>query len=53
MKVILTLQEAVEKGLWSRMKAWFGRDDEDELWPNEEFVLSEEQARELGLLKAD
>ncbi|HZG85684.1 hypothetical protein [Paenibacillus sp.] len=53
MKVILTLQEAMEKGLWSRMKPWFGRDDEDELWPNEEFVLTEEQAKELGLLKGD
>lgn len=52
-KVIVTFQEAVERGLWARMRPWFGRDerDEEELWPNEEFVLTEAQAQELGLLR--
>jgi hypothetical protein len=50
MKVIVTFQEAVERGFWARMQPWFGRDDEEELWPNEEFVLTEAQAQELGLL---
>ncbi|WP_309121905.1 hypothetical protein [Paenibacillus sp.] len=53
MKVIITFQEAVERGLWEQMKPWFGRDDEDEegLWPSEEFILTEAQAQELGLLR--
>ncbi|HZG58640.1 hypothetical protein [Paenibacillus sp.] len=50
MKVIITLQEAVERGVWDRIREWFGRDEKDELWPNEEFILTEEQARELGWL---
>lgn len=53
LKVIITFQEAVERGLWEQMKPWFGRDDEDEegLWPSEEFILTEAQAQELGLLR--
>jgi hypothetical protein len=29
----------------------FGRREEDEIWPNEEFILTETQAKEVGLLK--
>jgi hypothetical protein len=50
-KVLITAQEAMERGIWPEVMKWFGRDKEDDIWPNEEFILTEEQARELGLLK--
>ncbi|MDR0267679.1 hypothetical protein [Paenibacillus sp.] len=50
MKVIITQEEAVEKGIWFDVMKMFGVDSEDEVWPNEEYILTEEQARKLGLI---
>ncbi|MBB3111060.1 hypothetical protein FHS18_003128 [Paenibacillus phyllosphaerae] len=50
MKVIITVTEAIEREIWTDVMAMFGRTDDDEMWPNEEFILTEEQARRLGLL---
>lgn len=50
MKIIITASEAIEKGVWPQIQMLFGRDDEDDTWPNEEFILTEEQARQIGLL---
>lgn len=50
MKVMITVQEAVERGIWVELMEMFGRDAEDDVWPNEEFILTETQARDLGLL---
>ncbi|GIO67617.1 hypothetical protein VQ056_25255 [Paenibacillus sp. JTLBN-2024] len=50
MKVIITQEEAVEKGIWPEVMNMFGVDDEDEVWPAEEFILTEEQARKLKLI---
>lgn len=49
MKLIMTVQEAVERGVWAELMQLFGREAEDEVWPNEEFVLTEAQARKLGV----
>lgn len=50
MKVIITQEEAVEKGIWPDVMKMFGVDHEDEVWPSEEFILTEEQARRLQLI---
>lgn len=51
MKVMITANEAMEKGIWAEIMSMFGRREEDEIWPNEEFILTEAQAREVGSLK--
>ncbi|GGA30619.1 hypothetical protein [Paenibacillus physcomitrellae] len=51
MKVIITQSEAIDKGIWPQVMQWFGIGNEDDTWPTEEFILTEEQAREAGLLK--
>ncbi|GAB6991358.1 hypothetical protein [Paenibacillus pini] len=51
MKVIITQAEAVEKGIWSQVMSMFGVDDEDEVWPKEEYILTEDQARKLELIR--
>ncbi|MGN7359330.1 hypothetical protein ACTHPF_16045 [Paenibacillus sp. SAF-054] len=50
MKVIITQEEAVEKGIWPDVMKMFGVDQEDEVWPSEEYILTEAQARQLNLL---
>ncbi|MCI3918756.1 hypothetical protein MO973_00715 [Paenibacillus sp. TRM 82003] len=50
MKVMITVQEAVERGVWFELMELFGRSAEDDIWPNEQFILTEAQARKLGLL---
>ncbi|MCZ8518846.1 MULTISPECIES: hypothetical protein [Paenibacillus] len=50
MKVIITAEEAVQKGIWPRLQNMFGRDEGEEIWPKEEFILTEEQAVELELI---
>lgn len=52
MKVIITQQEAVQKGIWPQLMTWFGIGIEDETWPSEEFILTEAQAKEVGLLRS-
>lgn len=51
MKVIITQAEAMQKNIWDDIMLMFGRTEEDEVWDTEQFILTEEQARELGLLK--
>ncbi|WP_321178501.1 hypothetical protein NYE54_21115 [Paenibacillus sp. FSL K6-1330] len=51
MKVIITQAEAMQKNIWEDIMLMFGRTDEDEVWDTEQFILTEEQARKLGLLK--
>lgn len=51
MKVIITRAEAMQKNIWDDIMLMFGRTDEDEVWDTEQFILTEEQARKLGLLK--
>lgn len=50
MKVIISQQEAVEKGVWNEVAKMFGVLKEDETWPNETYILTEEQARQLGFI---
>ncbi|WP_187386152.1 hypothetical protein [Paenibacillus tuaregi] len=50
MKIIITQQEAVEKGVWTEVAKMFGVREEDEIWPNEQYILTEEQARQLGFI---
>lgn len=50
MKIMITQSEALEKGIWPEVMSMFGLNQEDDVWGNEEFVLTEEQARKLGLL---
>jgi len=50
-KVIITQKEAMERHIWDEIMLMFGVSEEDELWENEEFILTEEQARKLNLLK--
>lgn len=51
MKVMITASEAMEKGIWNEILQLFGRDKDEEFWPNEEFILTEAQAIKLKLLK--
>jgi hypothetical protein len=51
LKIIISAAEAVEKGIWQEVLRMFGRDEDDEIWPQEEFILTEEQAAKLNLLK--
>ncbi|RCX16997.1 hypothetical protein DFP94_11058 [Fontibacillus phaseoli] len=51
MKIIITQSEAVEKDIWSKIMIMFGISSTDELWESEQFILTEEQAKELGLIR--
>ncbi|WP_172798809.1 hypothetical protein [Paenibacillus sp. FJAT-26967] len=51
MKITITQNEALEKGVWQEVMNLFGLNKEDDVWPSEAFVLTEEQARELGLIR--
>ncbi|WP_198524746.1 hypothetical protein [Paenibacillus phocaensis] len=51
MKIIITQTEAIEKGIWPQVRAAFGLTKEDEVWEQEQFILTEEQAREWGLIR--
>lgn len=51
MKIIITQGEAVEKGIWGAIMLMFGiTEDSDDIWINEQFILTEEQAKQLGLI---
>ncbi|MBP2001915.1 hypothetical protein J2Z69_002971 [Paenibacillus shirakamiensis] len=50
MKIIITQQEAMQKGVWSEVAQMFGVQKEDETWANEQYILTEEQARQLGFI---
>ncbi|MEF2965991.1 hypothetical protein V3851_09125 [Paenibacillus sp. M1] len=51
MKIIITQSEAVEKGIWTKVMSMFGISADDEVWETEQFILTEQQARELGLIR--
>ncbi|WP_223067295.1 hypothetical protein [Paenibacillus caui] len=51
MKIIITQSEAVDKGIWPQVMQWFGIGQDDDTWPSEEFILTEQQAKEAGLIK--
>lgn len=51
MKIVITQSEAVEKGIWLKVMKAFGLDQDDEVWEKEQFILTEDQARELGLIR--
>lgn len=50
MKIIITQSEAVEKGIWAKVRQQFGLSEEDEVWEREQFILTEEEARDYGLI---
>ncbi len=50
MKIMITSKEALDKGVQREVFQLFGLTDEDEVWDNEVFILTENQARELGLI---
>ncbi|MGO4373623.1 hypothetical protein [Paenibacillus sp. 2TAB19] len=51
MKIMISASEAMEKGVWKELLRLFGRDEEEEFWPQEEFILTEQQALRLNLIK--
>ncbi|MGM1045099.1 MAG: hypothetical protein ACQEXX_03035 [Bacillota bacterium] len=51
MKIIISQTEAMEKKVWDEIVVMFGLGEDDEVWDNEQFILTEDQARELGLIK--
>jgi hypothetical protein len=50
MKIMITVSEAMDKGVLPQILKLFGRDADEELWPNEQFILTEEQAKQLKLI---
>jgi hypothetical protein len=50
-KIMISAAEAIEKGVWNEILRLFGRDKNEEIWPKEEFILTEEQAILLKLIK--
>ncbi|MCQ4085402.1 hypothetical protein [Saccharibacillus sp. JS10] len=51
MKVMITQQEAMQRKIWSQIIAMFGLDPDKDYWETEQFILTEEQAREVGLIR--
>lgn len=51
MKVTISQSEAMEKGIWDEIIILFGLDKEAEFWPTEEFILTEQQAKKLGIIR--
>jgi hypothetical protein len=50
MKIIIDTEEALEKGIWIELVKMFGLDEDKEVFPHEQFILTEDQAKELGLI---
>lgn len=51
MKITISQSEAIEKGIWDDIIILFGLDKDDDFWPTEEFILTEEQAKQIGLIR--
>jgi hypothetical protein len=51
LKIMISASEAMEKGVWKEILLLFGRDQDEEIWPAEEFILTEAQALKLNLIK--
>jgi hypothetical protein len=50
-KIMISAKEAMDKGIWNEILILFGRDADEEFWPQEEFIITEEQAIRLKLIK--
>jgi hypothetical protein len=50
MKIMITSKEALQKGVQQEIFQLFGLTEDDEVWDNEVFILTEKQAKELGLI---
>jgi hypothetical protein len=51
LKIMISASEAMDKGVWKELLRLFGRDEDEEFWPQEQFILSEEQELLLNLIK--
>lgn len=51
MKIMITQEEAMQRKIWDRVIEMFGLDADKEYWDSEQFILTEEQARQLGLIQ--
>ncbi|NQX63529.1 hypothetical protein [Paenibacillus qinlingensis] len=51
MNIMITAAEAIEKGVWLELLRLFGRDADEDIWPQQEFILTEQQALKLNLIK--
>ncbi|GGO01433.1 hypothetical protein [Saccharibacillus kuerlensis] len=51
MKVMITQQEAMQRKIWDKIIDMFGLDKDQDYWEKEQFILTEEQAREVGLIR--
>ncbi|SDC77415.1 hypothetical protein SAMN02799630_01448 [Paenibacillus sp. UNCCL117] len=51
MKIMITAQEAMERGIWLELMQLFGLHEEDTISPGEQFILTEEQAIRLELIR--
>ncbi|MCP1309245.1 hypothetical protein [Paenibacillus tyrfis] len=51
MKILITASEAMEKGVWLEVLGMFGRDPDEEIGLGEQFILTEEQALALELIR--
>lgn len=51
MKIMITQEEAMQRKIWDQVINMFGLDADKDYWQNEQFILTEEQARQLGLIR--
>ncbi|WP_201305470.1 hypothetical protein [Paenibacillus puerhi] len=51
MKIMITAQEALDRGIWIDIVQLFGLQEEDTIMPGEQFILTEEQALQLNLIR--
>jgi hypothetical protein len=51
LKIMISTKEAMEMGVWDEILLLFGRNKDEEFWPTEEFILTEEQALNLNLIR--
>ncbi|WP_166272998.1 hypothetical protein [Saccharibacillus alkalitolerans] len=51
MKIMITQQEAMQRKIWDQIIDMFGLDKDKDYWESEQFILTEEQARKVGLIR--
>lgn len=51
MKIMITQQEAMQRKIWDKIIDMFGLEKDKDYWENEQFILTEEQARQVGLIR--
>jgi len=49
-KIIITQAEAMERKIWDDVMLMFGLNEDDKIADTEQFILTEEQARQLNLI---